>query len=217
MFKQDRLENEKKDPLEASSLKFINIPIMLISLLVGFGITYIALKTPNTSMLEGDSRTVSPLAKEAPMSTQENDGNTEGVAPPLSRELDLAELMKRGQQIYTTTCQACHQASGEGLPGVFPPLNGAEWVGGSGKWAVAIALNGVQGEITVKGQKFQSMMPGFRNQFSAEDIASVVTYIRRSFGNDFEPVTVEFVESFKKDLKKDIWNGEAELKAQNWE
>ncbi|HND86096.1 MAG TPA: hypothetical protein PLU50_09825 [Pseudobdellovibrionaceae bacterium] len=56
-FKHDKLENEKKDPTEGNSLKFINVPLVLIALFLGFGVSYLALRTPNTSFTPGDSRT----------------------------------------------------------------------------------------------------------------------------------------------------------------
>jgi mono/diheme cytochrome c family protein len=204
-FKQDRLENEKKDPKEASSLKFINVPIILLAAFVGFGTTYLALRTKNTSMSPGDSRTVV--------------SNSATNAPPATANANSFEsLMQRGKQVFTTTCQACHQANGQGVPGAFPPLAESEWVNGPAEQVAAIVLHGLQGEVTVKGQKFQNAMPSFKEQLKPEDIAAVGTYVRNSFGNKSEPMSVEMVNAVKEKTKDRTapWNGEAELKAQVW-
>ncbi|MBX2996826.1 MAG: cytochrome c [Bdellovibrionaceae bacterium] len=206
-FKQDRLENEKNDPSEASSLKFINIPIILISIFVGFGISYLALKTKDAAMTPGDSRTV-------PAS-----GGTSENAAAQGNMADLLSLMEKGKQVFTTTCQACHQATGAGIPGAFPPVSESEWVSGPPKRLVAIILHGLQGEIYVKGQKFQGVMPPFKDQLKAEDIAAVATYVRNSFGNKADLVSVETVNQVKEATKSRAapWNGESELNGQKWD
>ena len=205
-FKQDRLENEKNEPSESSSLKFINVPIILISLFVGFGVSYLFLRTPNTSMTLGDSRTIPPLAKDAAANAQKSGD-------------DLSAFIEKGKQTYTTTCQACHQANGAGIPGAFPPLAESDWVNGPAKRVVAIVLHGLQGEIKVKGQKFQGVMPPFKDQLKSEDIAAVVTYVRNSFGNKSDLVTTDTVNQVREETKSRaaVWNGEAELNAQKWE
>lgn len=207
-FKQDRLEHEKSDPVEGSSLKFINVPIAMIALFLGFGITYLTLRTDNTSMSPGDSRTT-----ESPVKT------TVDASVPVAVANDLPSLMEKGKQVYTTTCQACHQATGIGIPGAFPPLAESEWVNGPSKRIVAIVLHGLQGEINVKGVKFQSVMPPFETQLKSDDIAAVVTYVRNSFGNKADLVTTDMVEKVKEETKSRTtpWNGEAELNAQKWE
>lgn len=208
VFKQDRIENEKGEPLESSSLKFINVPIILLSLLIGFGATYLALRTPNTSMTPGDSRTVGIETTGAALAA--------GEGAPAA--LNLETLMTRGKQVFTTTCQACHQAGGQGIPGAFPPLGESEWVNGPAEQVVAIVLHGVQGEITVKGTKYQGVMPGLQDQLKPEDIAAVSTYIRNSFGNKSEMVSVDVVNAVKTSTRSRTtpWNGEAELKTQTW-
>jgi mono/diheme cytochrome c family protein len=201
-FKHDRLENEKSDPSEASSLKFINVPIILLSIFVGFGNSYLALRTPSVSMTPGDSRTAA-----APAAANAKTGD------------DLPSMMEKGKQVFTTTCQACHQASGAGIPGAFPPLAESEWVNGPAKRMVAIVLHGLQGEISVKGQKYQSAMPAFKDQLKPEDIAAVTTYVRNSFGNKSAPVPADLVNQVKEETKSQAapWNGEAELNGRKWD
>lgn len=205
-FKHDRLENEKNDPTEGNSLKFINVPLVLIALFLGFGVSYLALRTPNTSFTPGDSRTPE-VAQTQSTGVANKDGN------------DLTVMMEKGKQVFTTTCQACHQANGAGIPGAFPPLAESEWVNGSPKRVVAIVLHGLQGEINVKGQKYQSVMPPFKDQLKPEDIAAVATYIRNSFGNKSSLVPVDLVNKTKEETKSRTtsWGGEVELNAQKWE
>lgn len=207
-FKRDKLEHEGNEPSEASSLKFINVPIILISVFVGFGISYLAMKTKDVSMTPGDSRTATAIVT--------TDEKATGATASTD---DFSALMEKGKQVYTTTCQACHQATGAGIPGAFPPLAESEWVSGSPKRLAAIVLHGLQGEINVKGQKFQGVMPPFKDQLKPEDIAAVATYVRNSFGNKADLVTVEAVNQVKQATasKAAPWNGEAELNAQKWD
>jgi mono/diheme cytochrome c family protein len=204
-FKEDRLENEKHDPTENSSLKFVNVPLTLLAMFLGFGVTYLALRTDRVTMKEGDSRTHAPT-------------ETSGSAP-VPGALDPNALMEKGKQIYTTTCQACHQATGEGLPGAFPPLAGSEWVTGPQKRIVAIVLHGINGEITVKGSKFNSVMPTFKDQLKSEEVAAVVTYVRRTYGKTDDAVTPELVDQVRNDTKEQAapWGGETELNARKWD
>ena len=66
-----------------------------------------------------------------------------------------------GKQVYTANCVACHQATGAGLPSVFPPLDDSEWVIGEPRVLANILLHGVDGELTVKGTAYKGAMPAF--------------------------------------------------------
>jgi mono/diheme cytochrome c family protein len=88
-----------------------------------------------------------------------------------------------GRQVYTTTCQACHQATGQGLPGVFPPLAGTPWVTGDANTPIQIVLHGLTGPIEVAGTTYNGAMPGFGGQLSDAQIAAVLTFIRSEWGN----------------------------------
>ena len=100
-----------------------------------------------------------------------------------------AQKAKTGAQVYAT-CTACHQANGQGLPGAFPPLAGSEWVTGRAEIPIAIVLHGMQGEVTVKGAKYNSVMTPWGTTFSDQEIANVVTYIRSQWGNKAPAVMV---------------------------
>jgi len=206
-FNEDKLAKEKSDPIESSSYRFVKVPVILLSMLIGFGVTFLILRTPNTNMTPGDSRTSS------------TPNNTVAVAKTGdAHEMDVAALTEKGKRIFTTTCQACHQATGSGIPGAFPPLDGSEWVAGSPKQMAAIVLHGIQGDITVKGQKFSSSMPTFKDQLSSEDIAAVTTYVRQAWSNKASAISADLVESVRTSTQSHNgpWAGEAELKKQTW-
>ncbi len=108
-----------------------------------------------------------------------------------------ADTMKRGQAVYSRTCIACHQPTGMGIPPVFPPLAGSEWIAKSSSIAVRNITNGMQGPVTVKGMTYNSMMPPVAG-LTDKDIADVVTYVNNSFGNTGATVTEAEVTAIKK-------------------
>ena len=72
------------------------------------------------------------------------------LAAPLAaqaEDFDLKASITRGQPLYMQTCIACHQPTGMGLPGAFPPLAGSEYVTGSARRMVATMLKGLQGPL----------------------------------------------------------------------
>lgn len=117
-----------------------------------------------------------------------------------------ADSMKRGQAVYSRTCIACHQPTGMGLPPVFPPLAGSEWIAKSASIAVRNITNGMQGPVTVKGVTYNSMMPPVAG-LTDKDIADVVTYVNNSFGNTGASVTEAEVTAIKKKYadRKTMW------------
>jgi cytochrome c oxidase subunit 2 len=85
----------------------------------------------------------------------------------------LSESLEAGEQIYATTCIACHQANGTGLPPAFPALAGSSVVTGDLEANINLLINGVPG----------TAMAAYGRQLSPVQLAAVVTYIRNSFGN----------------------------------
>jgi len=105
-----------------------------------------------------------------------------------------------GKRVFTQNCVICHQATGLGVPGQFPPLVGSEWVLG-GDWhgdnhLVKILLKGLQGPVQVKGETYNNAMPPWA-QLTDEQIAGVLTYIRSEWGNNAPPITVDFVKKIR--------------------
>ncbi|NYT62755.1 cytochrome c [Alcaligenaceae bacterium] len=120
-----------------------------------------------------------------------------------------------GTQVYTAHCLACHQATGAGLPGVFPPLASSEWVTGKESLAIQIVLHGITGDLTVGGQHYNGEMPTFKDKLSDAEIAAVVTHIRTSFGNSASKVDAAMVKKERDATASHDkpWNGDAELQA----
>jgi mono/diheme cytochrome c family protein/glucose/arabinose dehydrogenase len=102
------------------------------------------------------------------------------VAPLSAEERRLAE---RGFGLYTRACAACHQQDGGGLPNVAPRLAGSEWVAGPADRLIRIALHGLYGPIQVDGEEWNLHMPGLGAALDDEEVAGVLTYVRRAWGN----------------------------------
>ena len=86
----------------------------------------------------------------------------------------MDDLMAQGEQVYAKNCAACHQAEGQGIPGVFPAIAGSAIATGPLDGHTDIVLNGKTG----------STMPAFAAQLNDVDIAAVLTYQRNALGND---------------------------------
>ncbi len=105
------------------------------------------------------------------------------------------EQMKFGKQTYMQTCFACHQAEGQGIPNAFPPLANSDYLNADVERAIDVVVNGLSGEITVNGEKYNSVMT--KQLLSSEDVANVLTYVYNSWGNSGKVVTKEMVEKVK--------------------
>jgi len=111
--------------------------------------------------------------------------------------------MKEGKKNFGA-CAACHMPDGKGQPGVFPPLKGSEWVSGGTTRLGAILIRGISGPLTVMGQTYASgqVMQSW-SSLSDEQIAQVLTYVRREFGSLPEGedgvVTTEMIAAARKE------------------
>ncbi|MBO3098803.1 copper-containing nitrite reductase [Gelidibacter pelagius] len=109
------------------------------------------------------------------------------------------EQMKFGKQIYGQTCIACHQAEGQGIPSAFPPLAKSDYLNADVDRAIEAVLFGLSGEITVNGEKYNSIMTA--QMISQEEVANVMTYVYNSWGNNKTVVTTEMVKKVKEKNK----------------
>lgn len=98
-------------------------------------------------------------------------------------KLKFDQYMVNGARIYETYCANCHQAQGEGLAKLYPPLAGSDYLLENIPRAACIAKNGQFKEIVVNGVSFNQMMPAMP-QLTNLEIAEVITYISNSWGND---------------------------------
>ena len=93
-----------------------------------------------------------------------------------------------GKKVYNSICLACHMADGSGVPGMHPPLIETEWVSGDKERLIDLVLNGMEGKIEVNGETYNSIMPP-NSHLTDQQIADVLTYIRKSFGNNSSEIT----------------------------
>jgi nitrite reductase (NO-forming) len=107
----------------------------------------------------------------------------------------LAEKTTIGKQIFETTCFACHQSQGQGIPNTFPPLAKSDYLNTDSKRAIKTILHGLTGEVTVNGKKFNSVMPA--QNLSDDEIANVLTYVYSSWGNNKTEITPEMVKALR--------------------
>lgn len=111
------------------------------------------------------------------------------------REVDMMAL---GARIYNQNCVACHQSSGLGLPGVYPPLVASDWVQDNPERLIKIVLAGMAGPIVVNGREYNNAMTAFA-RLKDQQIAAVLTYIRTSpdYNNASYAVSEELVASVR--------------------
>ena len=179
---------EQADPSERSQ----PIPLLVAAITAGmvvFGAAYILLSDSFGYSALGDRRTLADLR---------------GAAPGAAAD---------GKQVFTANCVGCHQATGKGLPGVFPPLAGSEWVQGDERVLANILLHGIDGDITVAGTSYKGSMPPFK-QLGDNELAAVASYIRSEWSNQGTPLAAErFAAERKASTRSAPFQGEAELKA----
>ena len=111
-----------------------------------------------------------------------------------------AASIKRGQQVFSTTCIVCHQKNGGGVPGLNPPLIKTTYVLGDKSQLAQIVLKGLNQPIEVEGQTYNNVMPSFA-QLTDQQIADVLTYVRNSFGNKASAVTMAEVKAEREKIK----------------
>lgn len=116
--------------------------------------------------------------------------------PDVERDLIQQGDTYSGRVLYNTYCAACHQRDGKGDNNRFPPLSGSEWVAGNEDRLIDAVLNGLQGEIKVNGKSYNDLMPSNRH-LDNHAIASILTYIRKRFGNESPPVSALKVEEIR--------------------
>lgn len=123
------------------------------------------------------------------------EGGTPQIMPDEGKLLAAAankeERIQRGENVFNTNCLACHQANGQGIPFAFPPLAGSDFLNADKDRAIRTIVHGLTGEITVNGQKFNSVMPALA--LSDEDVANVLTFVYNKWDNNGTEVTPQDV------------------------
>jgi mono/diheme cytochrome c family protein len=124
----------------------------------------------------------------------------------------LKKQFARGAEVFQTICQTCHGADGNGINSLGPPLNGSDWVIGEKDEFISIVLFGLKGPVTVNGKRYgppenSGEMPGLagNKELTDADLAQVMSFIRKSWGNNASVITgpeVSAVRSKYKDRQK---------------
>jgi nitrite reductase (NO-forming) len=107
--------------------------------------------------------------------------SVDGGAPVQAPAATKAERHERGERIFKNVCAACHQQSGQGIPGAFPPLAGSDFLNADKTRAIKVVSTGLEGRITVNGKEYNSQMPSLN--LSDEDVANALTYVFGQWGN----------------------------------
>ena len=138
----------------------------------------------------------------------------EAPSPTPAAVPEPANAADAGKTGYMTICIACHQPTGQGLPGAFPSLVKSEYVNGSPERFAAMVLKGINPPFKYKDATYLVPMVPQEAVLSDEKIASILTFVRSSFENNAPPVTPEFVANVRKKFldRKTGWT-EAELNA----
>jgi mono/diheme cytochrome c family protein len=167
-------QREQVDPTERSQ----PIPLLAALVIAGvllFGVGYIVFSDSPGAPTLGDRRTLADLSADAAKPAGAVDG----------------------KQLYAAQCVACHQASGQGLAGVFPPLDASEWVTGDERILANILLHGIVGEITVAGVAYKGNMPAFKQLGNAE-LAALASHVRSTWSNKAPPIKPELIAQERK-------------------
>ena len=112
---------------------------------------------------------------------------------------DMGEVMTRGEMVYLGNCAACHQPTGQGLPGAFPPLAQSDFLQGNRQDVMQAALFGLSGPITVNGVDYNGVMPSM-GYLSDQELADALTYVFSSWGNSGAAVSVAEVTALRAEL-----------------
>lgn len=184
-------QRENPEPQEGSNPMPWFVMLVTAALFI-FGIVYIVRSSLNEPPSFGDGRSLVEL---------------QGAVPA------AAGAAVDGKAVFASHCAACHQATGAGLAGVFPPLAGSEWVVGKDTTLANIVLHGINGALTVKGTAYNGAMPAFKDQLVDAEIAALLTYVRSQWGNQGAAVSTETVAQVRKEseARTEPFKGDAEL------
>ncbi len=162
-------QREHEEPSE--TIRPIPAVAALLTLMaVLFGAGYILFSEPFGNAEFGDRRTLADLS-------------------PAVAAAGAAD----GKALYAAHCAACHQPTGKGVAGVFPPLDGSEWVAGGERVLANILLHGIDGEIEVLGTTYKGSMPSFE-RLSDVELAAIATWLRGSWSNRAAPIEASIFE-----------------------
>ncbi|SFR60929.1 Cytochrome c, mono-and diheme variants [Pseudidiomarina maritima] len=101
-----------------------------------------------------------------------------------------------GEAVYKKNCMACHQANGQGMAAVFPPLVGNSNIADKPAYIAETIVKGKSGKVTVNGAEFNGMMPPMA-YLSDADIAAVVSYVNKHFAGGSKEISATEVKAVR--------------------
>jgi mono/diheme cytochrome c family protein len=164
----NQLAHDKEEPTEGFSL----LPVFVVFLFCGFGFWGGVYLTNNSGDFNPGS-----FDLDAP--------RVVAASGPMEFEPDPV----KGEKLYVTNCASCHQATGLGVAGAFPPLADSPWVAGNEERLVKIIIAGLAGELDYKGTKYNAAMPNIGAGLKDAQVAHIATYVRQAWGNQAGAVT----------------------------
>jgi mono/diheme cytochrome c family protein len=185
-----QLSRDKDEPAEGFSLT----PIFIVFLFCAFGFWAGLYLTRNSGGFSAGA-----FDLDAPKAVV--------AGGPVAFEPDIA----KGEQLFLANCAACHQPTGLGLPGAFPPLAKSAWVAGAEERLIKAILAGLAGEIEVNGAKYNGNMPNIGANLKDAQVAHIATYVRQAWGNAAEPVMDAKVAEVRKAIGNRAQYNPAEL------
>lgn len=129
-------------------------------------------------------------------SNNKNPDPVRAETPVLEAADDLSS--HPGEPLYKKHCLACHQADGNGVPGMFPTLQDTDWVNGDKETLISIVLHGMDEEIEVNGEIYNAIMAPLPH-LSDQEVANVLNYVRKRFGSAQQDISVSDVASVRAD------------------
>gem|GEM_PF-189861 len=135
---------------------------------------------------------------------QNNNDKQEKTSPDTIQRVTepsaLSAGLLAGKKVYEDYCLTCHQSNGGGVPSLNPPLKGTEYVLGEKDRLIGIVLKGSNEGLEIDGETFDNAMPP-HNFLSDDEVAQVLSYIRNSFGNEADTITVQEVKAVRAKVK----------------
>jgi mono/diheme cytochrome c family protein len=125
---------------------------------------------------------------------------TKPAAKPKTSSSIPAATMQRGKVVYESECLSCHQANGQGVQRMNPPLVKTKYVLGDKKTIITVVVQGLDKPVEINGETYENVMPAHPN-LTDQQIADVLTYVRNSFGNKASAISAADVKSVKAKIK----------------
>lgn len=165
-----------------------------------FGVAALEEAAAEVAEPESEVAAAEPSAEAAEAPAAEPEEAQETAEAPAEEVAAVSWDAENGNAVYGTHCVACHQATGQGIPGAFPPLADHAvdvYAAGGREYLMDVLLFGLQGSITVNGMTYNGLMPAWQ-QLSDDDIADVINHTLTAWDtppDDFVPYQAADIES----------------------